>query len=88
MDMDKNIKLYFYTVLGSDKFRIPVLRPLLGETSQQIMQIKVDGTLSKPKTTREAFPAAKQLLQQLQSELRITPNGSSSNAKNNKRTRR
>jgi hypothetical protein len=43
---------------------------MLGEASQQIMQIHVDGTLDDPNTTGEALPVVSQALQQLQAELR------------------
>lgn len=69
MDFQHNIALTFHAVVGSDEVRVPVLRELVGGASQQIMQIRVDGTLQNPHTEKVAFPAVNQALQQLQGDL-------------------
>lgn len=68
-DFDRRIKLNFYTMVGRDELQLPIVRPLLGEASRQMMQIRVDGTLDNPQVTPEAFPGAKQFLQQVQQDL-------------------
>ncbi|MEX0586498.1 MAG: AsmA-like C-terminal region-containing protein, partial [Pirellulales bacterium] len=68
-NFDRQIMLNFYTAIGRDEIQVPILRPLLGEASRQMMQIRVDGTIDKPRVTQEAFPGARQLLLQLQEDL-------------------
>ena len=69
MDFDSKIGLTFYSIVGRDDFQVPVLRELVGGASQQIMQIRVGGTLQNPETRKEAFPGVNQALQQLQNDL-------------------
>lgn len=68
MGLDKQIRLSFYTMVGRDEVRIPVVRELMGGASQQIMLVHVDGTLDEPVTRREVFPGVAQALQQFQLE--------------------
>ncbi len=68
-NFDRQIKLNFYTVVGRDELQLPIVRPLLGEASRQMMQIRVDGSLDNPQVKPEAFPGAKQFLQQVQDDL-------------------
>jgi hypothetical protein len=72
MDFQSNINLKFYTVVGRDKWHVPILSPVLGGASEQALAIKVTGTLQNPHTTRDIFPMAKEALQQLQADLRGT----------------
>jgi hypothetical protein len=74
MDFQSNIDLAFHAVVGRDEFRVPVISGLLGGASQQIMLIKVRGTVEHPKTSRDVLPGVKQALQQLQADLpRMNP---------------
>lgn len=72
MDFQSNINLKFYTVVGRDKWHVPIISPILGGASEQALAINVTGTLQNPYTTREMFPLAKEALQQLQADLRGT----------------
>jgi hypothetical protein len=74
-NFDRQIKLNFYTVVGRDELQLPIVRPLLGEASRQMMQIRVDGSLDNPRVTPEAFPGAKQFLQQVQEDLARSTDG-------------
>lgn len=74
-NLDRQIKLNFYTVVGRDEWQLPIVRPLLGEASRQMMQIRVDGTLDDPQVKPEAFPEAKQFLQQVQEDLARSTDG-------------
>ncbi|RIK84174.1 MAG: hypothetical protein DCC68_01950 [Planctomycetota bacterium] len=74
-NLDRQIKLNFYTVVGRDEWQLPIVRPLLGEASRQMMQIRVDGTLDNPQVKPEAFPEAKQFLQQVQADLARSTDG-------------
>ena len=55
MDFDQNLDLQFYTAVGRDGFRIPVISPLLGIASQQILVIDVKGTAGDPKVKKNFF---------------------------------
>ena len=64
-------KLVFHSivsVVGRNDFSVPLLKNLIGEASQQIMQIHVGGTLDNPKIHNEVLPGLNQALQQLQGE--------------------
>lgn len=65
MDLQRNINAQFYAAIGRDQFYVPVIRPLLGETSRSFLLIEVDGTLDNPDVRRKAFPEISQRLQQL-----------------------
>lgn len=70
MDFQSNVNLKFYTVVGRDKWRVPVISPVLSGASQQALVINVTGPLSNPHMTRDILPLAKEALQQLQADLR------------------
>lgn len=55
MDFDQNLDLQFYTAVGRDGFRIPVVSPLLGIASQQLLVIDVKGTTGDPKVKKNFF---------------------------------
>lgn len=55
MDFDQNIDLQFYTAVGRDGFRIPVISPLLGIASQQILVIDVNGSTRDPRVKKNFF---------------------------------
>jgi hypothetical protein len=46
-----------------------MMKSLIGQANQQIMQMYVTGTLSQPQVTREAFPKINQMLQQVRQDL-------------------
>jgi prepilin-type processing-associated H-X9-DG protein len=63
----RDLNLVFRTLVGRNQ--VPVLSPLLGRASEEILQIRVDGTLENPETHAEALPAVGQMIQQIQEEL-------------------
>ena len=71
MNLDKQLDLTFHAMVGRDdsNFQVPILRNVIGEASQQIMQIHVEGSCDDPITRREAFPGVNQALQALQAEM-------------------
>ncbi|MEC7696129.1 MAG: AsmA-like C-terminal region-containing protein [Planctomycetota bacterium] len=68
MDFDKSLRMVFHAVIGNDQLQLPVVRPLLGMASQQLMLLYVYGTLDNPKTTREALPGVRRAVQEMQTE--------------------
>lgn len=55
MDFDQNIDLQFYTAVGRDGFKIPLVSPLLGLASQQILVIDVKGKTDEPIVKKNFF---------------------------------
>ncbi len=69
MNFDRQINLTFHSIVGRTEHQVPILRSVLGEASQQIMQIRVEGTVDNPTTRSEAFPRVSQAIQKLQADL-------------------
>jgi hypothetical protein len=69
MNFDTAIQLQFYTVAGRTEWQIPMLRNLLGQASQSMLTVHVDGTLAQPQARTVAFPGVNQAIQQLQAEM-------------------
>ncbi len=68
MNFDRQIDLTFHSIVGRTEHQVPILRSVLGEASQQIMQIHVAGTIDNPTTRSEAFPRVSQAIQKLQAD--------------------
>ncbi len=73
MDFQSGLDLSFYSVVGRNEMRLPILSPLLGEASRQAMTVRVTGTVQDPKTSREVLPGVRQALEQLEAELQGLP---------------
>jgi hypothetical protein len=56
-NLNQELDLNFYTVLGRNRFYLPVLSDLLHAGSQQLLWISVKGTVENPQLTRESFRA-------------------------------
>ncbi len=56
-NLNHEVDLNFYTVLGRNRFYLPVLTDLLHAGSQQLMWISVKGPAEKPVLRRETFRA-------------------------------
>jgi hypothetical protein len=69
MNFDTAISLVFYTVAGRTEWQIPILKNVLGQASQQMLQVHVDGTLAQPQARTVAFPGVNQAIQQLQADM-------------------
>jgi hypothetical protein len=68
-DFDQNLKMIFRSEVFLRDYHVPFLKNLVGQASQNSWQMTVDGTLSNPHVTSEAFPGFKQLLQQMKADL-------------------
>ena len=69
MDLQSQIQLTFYCLVGRGELEIPIVKQVVRSASQQLMLMHVDGTLQNPHTSRETLPAVNQALQQLRGEL-------------------
>ena len=65
MNLDRQIDMKFYTLVGRREWEPPALRALLQQAAQQIMLIHATGTLDQPHLTREALPMVRETLEQL-----------------------
>ena len=65
LNMDRKIDLNFYSIVGRNRFHIPVVSDVVHASSQQALWIQVDGTLDDPKMTRTVLPHLNGSLRQL-----------------------
>jgi hypothetical protein len=70
VDFDSQVRMTFRSIMGDSETQLPVMKRVLGGASGQFMLIHVDGTLTNPAITTEAFPTLSAALQQLQSQRR------------------
>ena len=68
VNFDRRVHLNFYTLVGSEARRLPIVWPLLADASRRILNIEITGTLDAPVTTRNVLPGLNDALQQLFSE--------------------
>jgi hypothetical protein len=68
MDFDRNLRMVFHAIIGNDQLQLPIVRPLLGMASQQLLLLYVYGTLDDPKTTREALPGVRRAVLEIQNK--------------------
>ena len=69
MNMNRQISLNFYTLVGHGELSPAVLRAILRTASKQILLIRVTGSLDEPQMTREPLPMLKETLDQMFPEL-------------------
>jgi len=65
MNLDQDIALNFYSIVGRNKIRIPLLNELYHAGSQRIMWISVDGSVDNPKMSRQMLPQLNDSIRQL-----------------------
>jgi hypothetical protein len=64
-NFDREIDLNFYSIMGKNRFEIPILSDLYKASSQQVLWINVDGTMDNPQTHRNVLPQINDSLKQL-----------------------
>jgi hypothetical protein len=65
MNLDRQIDVKFYTLMGRGELALPALRALLRQASRQILLIQVTGTLEHPHFTKEPLPMLRETLDQI-----------------------
>ena len=65
MNLDWDIDLNFYTVIGRNRINIPLISQLYRASSQRTLAIKVDGKLDDPRTHSTVLPEFNENLKQL-----------------------
>jgi hypothetical protein len=75
MNFNSDIQANLAAIVGRSDWQLPLFKNVMGQASQQIMQIRVDGNLASPNIHREAFPGISQALEQLQAGMqpRVQP---------------
>jgi hypothetical protein len=73
-DFGKQVKLIFRGEFGPRNYYVPLVKNFVGHASQSVMQMYVDGTLTEPRVTTEAFPELNRIIKQLRTDLE-TPVG-------------
>ncbi len=73
LNLDRQIALTFYTLVGHGELRPAVLRAILRTASKQMLLIRVTGSLDEPQMTREPLPMLKETLDQIFPELANRP---------------
>lgn len=69
MNSSGEIDLKFHSLVGREERQLPLLGPLLGETSKEFLLIEAKGSLSHPVVRQTVFPRIDAQLQQLFPEL-------------------
>lgn len=65
MWLDSRIQLTFHALVGRGQHSLPFVRDLMGGASQQLMCIRVDGTLQDPQVHEQALPMVNKALELL-----------------------
>lgn len=65
MNLDQDLALNFYSIVGRNRFHVPVLSELYHAGSQRIMWISVDGSVDDPKLSRQILPQLNDSIRQL-----------------------
>lgn len=73
MSLEGDLQMSFYSVVGRDEFRVPLVDQVIGNASQNLLQIRVEGTVQEPKLTRRLVPVVDETLQ-LFRDLQPNPN--------------
>ena len=73
MDLKSQVALTFYSVMGRNDKKIPIISPLLHMTGRQIMLISMKGPIQNPEITTQPLPALNMAIQQMEEELPPPP---------------
>ena len=65
MDLNHQVNLDFYALVGREEFQLPVIRMLLAEASRNILLIQVTGSVDDPNVIKKPLPELDDTLQRL-----------------------
>lgn len=68
LDFHRRLQAQFHTQVGRAERQVPLLTPLFGAASRQLMLINVGGTLDNPIVTKDPFPRLNEALQAMAPE--------------------
>ncbi|MEM1304109.1 MAG: AsmA-like C-terminal region-containing protein, partial [Planctomycetota bacterium] len=66
--IDRSLDVAFRTIVSRSEVNAPILRSLMGQASEQLLTIRVGGTMDDPQIRRETLPVVGNVLRQLQQE--------------------
>ena len=69
MDFRSQVKLVFYSVMGRNDKKIPIISPLLHATGRQMLLITMKGPVQNPQITQQPLPGLNMAIQQMEEEL-------------------
>ncbi len=69
MDFRSQVKLVFYSVMGRNDKKIPIISPLLHATGRQMLLISIKGPVQNPQITQQPLPGLNMAIQQMENEL-------------------
>ena len=69
VNLDSEIDMDFYSMVGRNRWRIPVITNLYKAGSKQVWWVEVDGTLENPQTEHQILPGLNDSLKRLFPEL-------------------
>lgn len=65
MDLNRQINLNFYALVGREEMQLPIVKTILAEASRKILAIHVEGTVDQPQVIRKALPDLDETLQRI-----------------------
>jgi hypothetical protein len=68
-DMNRRVDMVFHALAGPADLPIPGVSFLMRQATQQILEIKVDGSWDQPVTKVNALPTVNNMLEQMQAEI-------------------
>ena len=66
--LDRTLDLAFRTIVGRGEVSVPFLRSLVGQASEQLLTVRVGGTIENPDVRRETLPVVGNVLKQFQQQ--------------------
>ena len=70
-NLDQELKLEFSGSIGRNDQRIPFWRNVMGRASQGMLRMYVDGTVSNPQVSTQAFPGFLEMIEQIQNDFEV-----------------
>lgn len=71
--LDKKINLVFHSIVGRGAPAVPLLKTLVGQASEQLLRLRVGGTIDAPDIRRETLPVVGNVLEQLRADFQPKP---------------
>jgi len=65
MDLNRQVDLEFYALVGREEFQLPLVKALLARASKSILLIQVVGTADQPQVIRKPLPELDETLQRI-----------------------
>lgn len=70
---DKKVNLVFHSIVGRGAPAVPFIKTLVGQASEQLLRLRVGGTIDTPDIRRETLPVVGNMLEQLRNDFQPKP---------------